>query len=74
MLTSFAAADVLLPDVHSTMDAATIAEREREGGGAASQRRPAEERSWKGLVNRFRLPLVLRRTARYAWRLGTKPA
>ena len=33
-------------DEPTTMDAATIAERQREGGGAPSQRRPAAERLW----------------------------
>jgi hypothetical protein len=56
MLTSFRspAADVPLRDGPSTMDAATIAERQREGGGVPSQRRSAEERSWRGLVRRLR--------------------
>ena len=58
MLTSFSEPWELLPDAQSTMDAATIAERQREGGGAPSQRRSVEERSWKGLVRRLREPLV----------------
>jgi hypothetical protein len=40
----------IIRDEPSTMDAATIAERQREGGGAPSQRRPARKRSlWQGL-------------------------
>lgn len=31
----------IIPDGPSTMDAVTIAEHQREGGGAPSQRRPA---------------------------------
>ena len=56
MLTSFrsTAARVLPPAGPSTMDAATIAACQREGGGAPSQRRSADERSWKGLVRRLR--------------------
>jgi hypothetical protein len=41
MLTTFGAAAVVMPGVpagRSTMDAVTIAEHEREGGGAPSQR------------------------------------
>ena len=35
------------PTAHSSMSAATIADREREGGGAPSQRRGTEnKRSW----------------------------
>jgi hypothetical protein len=34
-----------LPVGPSTMDAATIAERQREGGGAPSERRPVRHRS-----------------------------
>jgi hypothetical protein len=75
MLTSFgsSAADVLLPDGPSTMDAATIAERQREGGGAPSQRRSVEERSWKGLVRRLREPLVTLPVLS-GWRFRTNPA
>lgn len=51
MLTMFgpAAATAWTPDGPSTMDATTIAERQREGGGAPSRRRPARERSWPNL-------------------------
>ena len=42
------------PDGPSTMDAATIAERQREGGGAPSQRRPACERSPRDLGHTLR--------------------
>jgi hypothetical protein len=46
-LTTFetSAAGVPIPDEPSTMDATTTAERQREGGGAPSQRRPAHQRS-----------------------------
>jgi hypothetical protein len=38
-----------------TMDAATIAARQREGGGAPNQRRPPRERrTWKSLAHRLR--------------------
>jgi hypothetical protein len=35
----------IIPDGPSMMDAATIAERQREGGGAPSERRPPGEQS-----------------------------
>jgi hypothetical protein len=47
MLTTFgvpAAAGPSVPDGPSTMDAVTTAERQREGGGAPSQRRPLRTR------------------------------
>ena len=40
----FSVLRVQIPDGPSTMDAATIAERQREGGGVPSQRRFAGER------------------------------
>ena len=56
MLTTFGVHALVIPDSPSTMDAATIAARQREGGGAPNQRRPAREGSaWK------RLGLTLRR-------------
>lgn len=75
MLTSFRSSgvDVLLPDGPSTMDAATIAERQREGGGAPNQRRSANERSWRGLVRRLRQRLVMWPVLS-GWRLRTNPA
>jgi hypothetical protein len=39
-----AAGGPLVPDGPSTMDAVTTAERQREGGGAPSQRRPLRTR------------------------------
>ena len=47
------------PDVHHfmvdlTMDAATIADRQREGGGAARERRPARVPRWRTLAQRVR--------------------
>lgn len=61
MLTSFrsSAPRLPLPDGPSTMDAATIAQRQREGGGAPSERRSADERSWKGLGRRLRQQFML---------------
>jgi len=51
-----------IPDGPSTMDAATIAERQREGGGAPSHRRPAPERTgWRGLGHRLRQLLMTTR-------------
>ncbi len=49
MLTTFAAppASGRIPEEPSTMDATTIAERQREGGGAPNQRRPqGDEPRW----------------------------
>lgn len=61
----------IIPDGPSTMDAATIAERQREGGGAPSQRRPARERSlWKGLGRRLHQLLTTAR-ALSVWRFRT---
>jgi hypothetical protein len=47
-----------IPDGPVTMDATTIAERQREGGGAPSQRRRSRERApwngfWRWLQERF---------------------
>lgn len=56
MLTTFGVPAVVIPDSPSTMDAATIAARQREGGGAPNQRRPAREWSrWKSLNHALRL-------------------
>jgi hypothetical protein len=41
MLTTFGVPALVIPQSASTMDAATIAARQREGGGAPNQRRPA---------------------------------
>jgi hypothetical protein len=50
MLMTFGVHALVIPDSPSTMDAATIAARQREGGGAPNQRRPAREGSaWKHL-------------------------
>ena len=57
MLTTFgapAAGGPLVPDGPSTMDAVTTAERQREGGGAPSQRRPRRTRvRWTGAGSRL---------------------
>jgi hypothetical protein len=57
MLTTFGVpAVVFIADSPSTMDAATIAARQREGGGAPNQRRPARVWSrWKSLKHALRL-------------------
>ena len=57
MLTTFGVhAAVIIPDSPSTLDAATIAARQREGGGAPNQRRPARDWSrWKSLKHALRL-------------------
>lgn len=48
--TRFGVPVVIIPASPSTMDAVTIAARQREGGGAPNQRRPAREGSpWKRL-------------------------
>lgn len=50
MLTTFGVQPAVIPHSPSTMDATTIAARQREGGGAPNQRRPAREgSSWKRL-------------------------
>lgn len=53
VLTTFGtptAGTLTIPQGPSTMDAVTIAERQTEGGGAPSQRRPARTGSrWNGL-------------------------
>jgi len=50
MLTTFAPPVVILEGSPVTMDAATIAARQREGGGAPSDRRRSRERSrWQNL-------------------------
>jgi hypothetical protein len=65
MLTIFGALAVSLatiPHGPSTIDAVTIAERQREGGGAPSQRRPAGQRvRWTGLGGRVHELLVAMR-------------
>lgn len=51
MLTTFGAPAASMPGTTEplTMDAITIAEHQREGGGAPSQRRPVRERGgWNG--------------------------
>ena len=60
-----------MPAGSSTMDAATIAERQREGGGALSQRRPPRERwRWKGL-GRTLHQLLMTTRAVSGWRFRT---
>ena len=40
-----------VPGGPGSMSAATVADREREGGGALSQRRPARHSTWRKLTN-----------------------
>ncbi len=55
MQVRFGAPPVTVYDSPCTMDAATIAARQREGGGAPNQRRPPRERSlWQRLARRLR--------------------
>ena len=55
MQVRFGAPPVTVYDSPCTMDAATIAARQREGGGAPNQRRPPRERSlWGRLARRLR--------------------
>lgn len=45
-----------LPEGASTMDAVTTAERQKEGGGASSQRRPARHAwTWSRLGRRIEM-------------------
>jgi hypothetical protein len=51
--------DLVIPDSPTTMDAATNAARQREGGGAPNQRRPAREGSaWTRLGPTLRRFLI----------------
>ena len=53
-LTTFGVPPAAYRDSPTTMDAATIAARQREGGGAPSERRPTGVGSpWKRLTRRF---------------------
>jgi hypothetical protein len=57
----FGAPPVTVYNSPCTMDAATIAARQREGGGAPSERRPPGERSmWGRLARRLRQFLTAR--------------
>jgi hypothetical protein len=56
MLTTFSRPVVNRGDAPVTMDAATIAARQREGGGAPSERRRPRERSrWRNFKQALRL-------------------
>ena len=74
MLTTFgapSASTLTFADGPSTMDAVTTAERQREGGGAPSQRRPVRARvRWTGMGGRFHGLLVATRML-FAWRVRT---
>lgn len=55
-LTTFGVPAVVIPDSPSTMDATTIAARQREGGGAPSERRrPRHSSRWQNLKYALRL-------------------
>jgi hypothetical protein len=59
MLTTFGVHAIVIPPSPSTMDAVTIAARQREGGGAPNQRRPAREGSaWTRLGRTLRRFLI----------------
>lgn len=61
VLTRFGAPPVTVYNSPRTMDAATIAARQREGGGAPTERRPPRERSlWRRLALRLRQFLTAR--------------
>ncbi len=56
VLTTFGVPPVVFRDSPTTMDATTIAARQREGGGAPSERRPPHEGSlWTRLKQAMRL-------------------
>jgi hypothetical protein len=56
MLSTFGVPAAIIPDSTNTMNAATIAARQREGGGAPSERRGPHERSrWQNVTHALRL-------------------
>lgn len=58
VLTTFGVAASVTDAASRTMDAATIAAHQREGGGAPNQRRPARVGSrWQRLRRLLRLPI-----------------
>ena len=59
MLTTFGVVAAIIPDWPKTMDAATIAARQREGGGAPSERRrPRQGSTWTRLTQTLRRVLI----------------
>ena len=59
MLTTFGVVAAIIPDWPKTMDAATIASRQREGGGAPSERRrPRQDSTWTRLTQNLRRILI----------------
>jgi hypothetical protein len=73
-LTRFAVSpEVVHSMVDVTMDAATIADRRREGGGAARERRPARVPPWTVLMQRVAAMWRLREHRR-GGRLFNSPA
>lgn len=74
MLTTFGNSwtEPTIPDGPSTMDAVTIDERRREGGGAPSQRRPVRASAqWTGPRGRIHEFLLAMRVP-FAWRFRTR--
>jgi hypothetical protein len=59
VLTTFGVPPLVIPDSPTTMDAVTIASRQREGGGAPSERRPRRQGStWQRLTQTLRHLLI----------------
>jgi hypothetical protein len=59
MLTTFGVVAAIIPDWPKTMDAATTASRQREGGGAPSERRrPRPGSTWTRLTQTLRRVLI----------------
>jgi hypothetical protein len=72
MLTTFGVPVWTIRDGPSTMDAVTIAEHQREGGGAPNQRRPVRVRTRSTRPSgRFHELLVAAREL-FAWRVRTR--
>jgi hypothetical protein len=73
MLTTFRALapSVVIPDGPSTMDAATTAERRREGGGAPGQRRPDRDRSASQGLEQWLQQFATAARAVRTWRFRT---
>jgi hypothetical protein len=74
MLTTFgvpAASGPSVPDGPSTMDAVTTAERQREGGGAPSQRRPRRTRVRSTGAGSRLHELLLAIRLLFVWRVRT---
>jgi hypothetical protein len=68
---SSAASLAIIPDGPSTMDAVTTSERQREGGGAPSQRRPVRGRSRRQVLWHRLHEFVMTTRALFHWRFRT---